>query len=135
MFSAVLRSLSIPGVCLGLFLIAGEATAMPLALASTTGPDSSFSIGLNFENAAESTDDIQSIIIDRVRIDDDGNHWIVDYKTSSHEGGELDGFLRQEQDRYRPQLEKYAAMYSKLTDARVRKALYFPLLQRFVEVD
>ena len=80
-------------------------------------------------------DSVQSIIIDRVRIDADGIHWIVDYKTSTHEGGDLAGFLQQESDRYRPQLEKYAAVYSRLTDAPVRTALYFPLLQEFCEVE
>jgi ATP-dependent exoDNAse (exonuclease V) beta subunit len=78
---------------------------------------------------------VQSVVLDRIHIDDDGVHWIVDYKTSTHEGGDLAGFLQQEKDRYRPQLEKYAGVYSKLTDAPVKTALYFPLLQEFVEVD
>jgi ATP-dependent exoDNAse (exonuclease V) beta subunit len=78
---------------------------------------------------------VQKVIIDRIRIDTDGVHWIVDYKTGAHEGGDLASFLQQEKDRYRPQLEKYAAIYSRLTDAPVRMALYFPLLQEFVEID
>ncbi|MDH3747613.1 MAG: UvrD-helicase domain-containing protein [Gammaproteobacteria bacterium] len=77
---------------------------------------------------------IESIIIDRVRIDDDGTHWIVDYKTSSHEGGNLEGFLRAESDRYRGQLGKYATIYHAYSGHSARCALYFPLLQRFVEV-
>ena len=77
---------------------------------------------------------VESIIIDRIRIDTEGVHWIVDYKTSTHEGGNLAGFLQQETDRYRPQLEKYVALYRNLTDAPVRAALYFPLLQEFCEV-
>lgn len=77
---------------------------------------------------------VQSVIIDRIRIDDKGVHWIVDYKTSTHEGADLEGFLEQEADRHRPQLEKYAAIYGNLTDAPVRTALYFPLLQKFCEV-
>ena len=55
---------------------------------------------------------VQTVIIDRIRIDEDGVHWIVDYKTGTHEGGDLASFLQQEKDRYRPQLEKYAAIYS-----------------------
>ena len=78
---------------------------------------------------------IQSVVIDRVRIDDDGTHWIIDYKTSSHEGGDLAGFLQQESDRYRDQLSRYAAMYRDMTGEAVRTALYFPLLREFVEVD
>ena len=78
---------------------------------------------------------IVSVILDRVRIDDDGTHWIIDYKTSSHEGGDLDGFLQAESDRYRPQLARYAAIYSAYANTDVRCALYFPILQSFVEVD
>ena len=77
---------------------------------------------------------VETVIIDRIRIDDAGVHWIVDYKTSTHEGGDLEGFLEHEADRYKAQLEKYAAIYSKLTDAPVRTALYFPMLQKFHEV-
>jgi ATP-dependent exoDNAse (exonuclease V) beta subunit len=78
---------------------------------------------------------LESVILDRVRIDEDGVHWIVDYKTSSHEGGGLDAFLQAETDRYRPQLEKYAEVYRNYSNAEVRCALYFPLLQEFVAVD
>ncbi len=77
---------------------------------------------------------LESVILDRVRIDDDDVHWIVDYKTSSHEGGDLQGFLSAETDRYRPQLAKYAEIYRNYSNADVRCALYFPLLQEFVEV-
>ena len=76
----------------------------------------------------------QSVLIDRVRIDDDGVHWIVDYKTSAHEGGSLQQFLQQEEDRYRQQLQKYAALYQAWSGATVRAALYFPLLREFREV-
>ena len=78
---------------------------------------------------------IESGILDRVRVDDDGTHWIVDYKTSTHEGGNLDGFLAAEADRYRDQLARYSALYRGYREADVRCALYFPLLQAFVEVD
>ena len=78
---------------------------------------------------------LQSIVIDRVRIDDDGTHWIVDYKTSSHEGGNLAGFLQAEADRYRGQLQKYGTLYRACFGAPVRTALYFPLLQSFLEVE
>lgn len=77
---------------------------------------------------------IESVLIDRVRIGDHGVHWIIDYKTSAHEGGDLEGFLRQESERYRAQLRKYRALYSNLVDAPVRTILYFPLLQSLREV-
>ena len=77
---------------------------------------------------------LESVVLDRVRIDRDGTHWIVDYKTSSHEGGDLKNFLSAETDRYRAQLSKYAELYRTYSDADVRCALYFPLLQEFVEL-
>lgn len=77
---------------------------------------------------------VASIVIDRIRIDEDGVHWIVDYKTSTHEGGDLSTFLQHESIRYRDQLNKYAEIYSAMSGARVRKALYFPMLQEFCEV-
>ncbi len=76
-----------------------------------------------------------SVVLDRVRIDDDGTHWIIDYKTSTHEGGNLDAFLAAEVRRYETQLRKYAAMYRVFADVPVRSALYFPLLSKFLEVD
>jgi ATP-dependent exoDNAse (exonuclease V) beta subunit len=77
---------------------------------------------------------VESVVLDRVRIDDSGEHWIIDYKTSTHEGGNLDGFLDAEVNRYAPQLRKYAAIYGAFSGTEPRCALYFPLLQRFVEV-
>ncbi|HZW59889.1 MAG TPA: 3'-5' exonuclease, partial [Woeseiaceae bacterium] len=76
----------------------------------------------------------ESVVIDRVRIDG-GVHWIVDYKTGTHEGGDLPRFLSQEAARYRPQLLRYAAIYGGLCDAPLRLALYFPLLRQFVEIE
>jgi ATP-dependent exoDNAse (exonuclease V) beta subunit len=77
---------------------------------------------------------IESVVLDRVRIAEDHTHWIVDYKTSSHEGGDLQRFLAAESDRYHGQLSKYAEMYRNFSGCNVRCALYFPLLQEFVEV-
>ena len=77
---------------------------------------------------------IESVILDRVRIDERGVHWIIDYKTSTHEGGNLQGFLNAEIERYTPQLDKYASIYGAFAGTRPRCALYFPLLQEFVEI-
>ncbi|MDH4108830.1 MAG: UvrD-helicase domain-containing protein [Gammaproteobacteria bacterium] len=78
-----------------------------------------------------------SIVIDRVCRDDDGVDWIVDYKTGTHEGGDLAGFLEQEARRYAVQLARYRAIYAAYAayaETPVRTALYFPLLGEFVEV-
>ena len=78
---------------------------------------------------------LASVVIDRVRITDD-SHWVIDYKTGGHEGGNLETFLNEEVARYTPQLALYADLYSEYApDASVHTALYFPLLRAFVEVD
>jgi ATP-dependent exoDNAse (exonuclease V) beta subunit len=74
------------------------------------------------------------VIIDRCFVDTDGSRWIIDFKTSSHEGGDLDSFLQQELERYRPQLEQYVALAAQLGPEPVRAALYFPLLGEFREM-
>ena len=67
-------------------------------------------------------------IMDRSFVDAKGIRWIIDYKTSTHEGGGLDAFLDREQERYRGQLERYAAVLRKLDNRPIRLGLYFPLL-------
>jgi ATP-dependent exoDNAse (exonuclease V) beta subunit len=78
---------------------------------------------------------VQSIVIDRSFVDADGTRWVVDYKTSTHEGGDLEAFIANEARRYRPQLARYARFARELGPQPVRAALYFPLLGRFVEID
>ncbi len=78
--------------------------------------------------------DVVTGIIDRVLIDD-GDHWVVDYKTSDHEGGNRQFFLDEEVRRYREQLERYVRLYEGWSAVRPRAALYFPLMGEFVEVD
>ena len=65
----------------------------------------------------------------------DGIRWIIDYKTSSHEGGNLQVFLASEAKRYRPQLTRYRDALRATDDREVQTALYFPLLQVFHIVD
>jgi hypothetical protein len=77
---------------------------------------------------------LRNVIIDRCFVDADSSRWIIDFKTSSHEGGDLDSFLQQELERYRPQLEQYAALAAQLGPEPVRAALYFPLLGEFREL-
>src|SRR5258706_12027 len=66
------------------------------------------------------------LVIDRLFEDDVGDTWIVDYKTSTHEGADLEAFLAREQDRYREQLERYVVAVG---NSNARRGLYFPLLK------
>jgi ATP-dependent helicase/nuclease subunit A len=72
--------------------------------------------------------ELVSVVIDRTFVDGQGTRWIVDYKTSSHEGAGLEAFLDREQQRYSAQLERYAALVRHLGPEPVRLGLYFPLL-------
>jgi len=72
-------------------------------------------------------------IIDRTFVDDKGTRWIVDYKTSRHEGTGLEAFLEREQQRYAGQLHKYAALLQGKDNRPIKLGLYFPLLQAWRE--
>lgn len=68
------------------------------------------------------------IILDRTFIDATGIRWIIDYKTGAHTGGNIDKFLDQEQQRYAPQLTRYAAILQTMENRPIHLGLYFPLL-------
>jgi ATP-dependent helicase/nuclease subunit A len=75
------------------------------------------------------------VAIDRSFVSADGVRWIVDYKTSPHEGGGLDEFLDRERERYRGQLARYAELARHLGPEPVRLGLYFPLQRGWREWD
>jgi ATP-dependent exoDNAse (exonuclease V) beta subunit len=77
---------------------------------------------------------LTQVIIDRSFVDREGTRWVIDFKTSRHEGGGLDTFLTQELERYRSQLETYVALARGLGPNPVRAGLYFPLLGAFREL-
>ncbi len=78
-------------------------------------------------------DKVISIKIDRTFVDKDGTRWIIDYKTSRHEGTDIESFLDLQQERYTEQLEKYGALMGLHGDEPVKLGLYFPLLQGWRE--
>ncbi len=74
-------------------------------------------------------------IIDRSFIDEKGVRWIIDYKTGSHEGSDLNSFLDNEERRYARQLEDYRELLRKMENDRpIRMALYFPAFDGWREV-
>jgi ATP-dependent exoDNAse (exonuclease V) beta subunit len=75
-------------------------------------------------------------VIDRSFVDNKGDRWIVDYKTSSHEGGDVEAFIDAEVVRYKNQMERYRDVMLLLEPERnIRTALYFPLLGEFRELE
>jgi len=73
------------------------------------------------------------LVIDRTFISMDGSRWIIDYKTSSHEGTDVEFFLDRERERYRIQLNRYAVMMSGVDTRPIKLGLYFPLLKGWRE--
>lgn len=70
-----------------------------------------------------------NVIMDRVFVAADSTLWIVDYKTSRHEGAGLQRFLDSERQRYAGQLDRYVELAGYWRpDLPVKAALYFPLM-------
>jgi hypothetical protein len=77
---------------------------------------------------------VVNYIIDRSFIDENGIRWIVDFKTSSHEGSNLQNFLDEEEQRYATQLEQYAQLVRFLEPKlKIRLGLYFPAIGEWRE--
>ncbi len=71
-------------------------------------------------------DAVAHVAIDRTFVADDVR-WIVDFKTSVHEGADIDAFLDREKERYRGQLERYARFVRVLDSRPIRLGLYYPM--------
>ena len=71
------------------------------------------------------------IVIDRLFAEASGRRWIVDYKTSLHEGGGAEAFLDRELERYTPQLAGYVGAFPR---EHWTAALYFPLMKGWREL-
>ena len=76
---------------------------------------------------------LHSVRIDRSCVDEHGHRWIVDWKSSWHEGGDLEPFLRSELERYGPRLRLYARLMQAYDPRPARIGLYFPLLGQWRE--
>ena len=75
---------------------------------------------------------IVNVVLDRTFVEN-GERWVVDYKTSHHAGGQLEVFLDSELQRYAEQLRRYARVATLMGPEPVRVGLYFPLLRQFRE--
>jgi hypothetical protein len=72
---------------------------------------------------------VRLLVIDRM-FTDGARRWIIDYKTSAHEGGELEAFLDSEQARYLDRMARYAPAFG---GAPGSMGLYFPLVSGWRE--
>ena len=67
---------------------------------------------------------VRTYVVDRTFRAVDGARWVIDYKTSRHEGSEVDTFLDRERARYAEQLKMYREALQ-----TSHAGLYFPLLR------
>jgi ATP-dependent exoDNAse (exonuclease V) beta subunit len=72
---------------------------------------------------------LRTFVIDRLFREATGQRWIVDFKTSRHEGGNLEQFLDEQRKRYASQLSAYAGAFD-----QTRLGLYFPLQKAWRDV-
>ena len=137
-YGAALSALGVPEAA-----VAGAANRVCEALASALAEERGRWIlgsGASHEAACELPvcgvldGETVSVRVDRTFVDRDGTRWIIDYKTSSHEGAGLDAFLDNERERYRGQLEQYLQLFAQWEQRPVRTGLYFPLLREWREI-
>ncbi|MCL4779185.1 MAG: UvrD-helicase domain-containing protein [Gammaproteobacteria bacterium] len=83
----------------------------------------------------KTADGFRHLVIDRSFICEQGMRWVVDYKTSSHEGGDRAQFIASESLRHAPQLHAYQQAFAQFDSRTVCVALYFPLLRLLQRVD
>jgi ATP-dependent exoDNAse (exonuclease V) beta subunit len=79
----------------------------------------------------------QHHIVDRTFVYDDVR-WIVDYKTSYwHEGSGTSkaAFVSSKGEEYRPQLQRYGALFAQLEQRPQKYVLYFTYLDEWVELN
>ena len=89
------------------------------------GPQQQAACELRLRTAADGAP--RTLIIDRTFVEN-GTRWVVDYKTSRHEGADVEPFLERERERYAPLLARYAAALG-----GARMGLYFPMLRGWRE--
>ena len=80
-------------------------------------------------------DGFKNYIIDRSFIDEQGSRWIVDYKTTSHQGSGREDFLLKQKQQYLKQLENYASLFNALEDRPIKLVLYFTQYQKQISWD
>lgn len=71
--------------------------------------------------------------LDRTFVDDQGTRWIVDYKSTAHDQGDVAEFAAEQvRSRHQAQLEKYGFLFSQLDVRPIQLAVYFPLLKQLI---
>jgi len=75
----------------------------------------------------------ESLVIDRIFIDDNNVLWIIDYKTAELTHPDVNSFLENEHKKYAEQMQKYFQALSMMHDGTIRLGLYFPAVPAWRE--
>jgi ATP-dependent helicase/nuclease subunit A len=76
---------------------------------------------------------VQSFVIDRTFIDENGHRWIIDYKTSRPNDHNVEAFITAEKIKYRQKMLNYAEAMCKIDQRPIKLGLYFPLASIWCE--
>lgn len=90
-----------------------------------------------FEMLSTTGNGVVRRIIDRIITDEDGQLWIIDYKTSMPSSGESNQeFVKREEQSYKFQLKQYKSLLTTLSgkEGPVKTALYFTAIPMWHEV-
>jgi len=82
--------------------------------------------------ATATNDSIAMHVIDRTFVEN-GERWIIDYKSAQLDASLADASLSQQAENYRPQLERYAAVFME-EGLPIRKAVFFLALGKLAEI-
>jgi ATP-dependent exoDNAse (exonuclease V) beta subunit len=82
--------------------------------------------------ATAANDSIATHVIDRTFVEN-GERWIIDYKSAQLDAGLAEAALSQQAENYRSQLERYAAVFME-QGLPIRKAVFFLALGKLVEL-
>ncbi|MES2217062.1 MAG: UvrD-helicase domain-containing protein [Pseudomonadota bacterium] len=74
----------------------------------------------------------QQLKIDKTFVDA-GQRWIIDYKTTPFSGGEIEIFLRSEQQKHIEQMRHYFQAMRALDEKPIHLGLYFPMIPAWKE--
>jgi ATP-dependent exoDNAse (exonuclease V) beta subunit len=76
---------------------------------------------------------LEHIRVDRTFVEK-GTRWLIDYKSSAQQGGNLQRWIEMQVEKYRPDMDRYARVVGAWDRRPLRCALYLPLLGEFREV-
>lgn len=77
---------------------------------------------------------IVNVVVDRCFVEA-GERWVIDYKTAVPPDDDVAGFVAAQCEVHRAQLARYSTLLARLGPEPVRAALYFPAIDRFVELN